>query len=105
MNIGERIKATRKELGLTQVELAKMAKVHQSTIADLERGRTVSTLSLTQIADALKINSTWLSTGIGSKSAEKNDPITEEILSIYDKLDDKFKKILLEQARMLDKMK
>ena len=35
MPIGQRIKQVRKELGITQVQLAKAAKVNQSTIADL----------------------------------------------------------------------
>lgn len=67
MAIGERIKATRKERGLTQVALAKAAKVQQSTIADLERGRTNKTPSTAQIATALGVDAMWLATGKGKK--------------------------------------
>jgi SOS-response transcriptional repressor LexA len=69
MNIGERIKETRKERGMTQVALAKAAGVHQSTIADLERGRTTKTPSAAQIARVLGVDALWLATGRGRKEA------------------------------------
>lgn len=69
MKIGERIKQVRKERRLTQVALAKIAKVQQSTIADLERGRTEKTTSLVEIAYALGVNPAWLSSGKGRKEA------------------------------------
>ena len=67
MPIGQRIKQVRKELGITQVQLAKAAKVNQSTIADLERGRTNNTTSAAQIAQALGVNAMWLDEGKGEK--------------------------------------
>lgn len=44
---------TRKELGLTQVDLAKMSGVPQSTIARIERGDNVTFGKLSQIAHAM----------------------------------------------------
>lgn len=67
MTIGQRIKQERKARKLTQVELAKASKVQQSTIADLERGRTSGTPSTPQIAQALGVNAYWLATGKGQK--------------------------------------
>jgi SOS-response transcriptional repressor LexA len=67
MTIGDRIKSARKALGITQVELSKAARVLQSTIGDLERGRTSGTPSLVQIAKALKVSADWLATGKGAR--------------------------------------
>ncbi len=74
MTIGDRIKQARKEIGMTQVELAKHAKVNQSTIGDLERGHTSKTPSVVQIAKALKVSAEWLSTGKGSRELSNVAP-------------------------------
>lgn len=66
MTIGNRIKEVRTRLGLTQMQLAKNAGVKQSTIADLERGHTNRSPSITQIAMALGVNPDWLVTGKGA---------------------------------------
>jgi len=51
-----RIKRRRRELGLTQEELAKRAKIRQSHLSAIERGasRTVTVDTLTKVARALK---------------------------------------------------
>ena len=65
--IGQRVKARRLEMGLTQVQLARKAGMKQSTLSDLERGRNDSTMELINLASALNCRPEWLRTGKGSK--------------------------------------
>jgi transcriptional regulator with XRE-family HTH domain len=54
--VGERIRAIRKEKGLTQEELAKLTAQHYSYIGGIERGeRNISLESLDKILEALEI--------------------------------------------------
>jgi ribosome-binding protein aMBF1 (putative translation factor) len=54
--IGDRIRTIRKENGLTQEQLAEMAKVHYRYISDIERGeRNISIETLEKVMDALKV--------------------------------------------------
>ena len=65
--IGQRVKAIRLEIGLTQVQLAKKAGMKQSTLSDLERGRNDSTMELVNLASALNCRPEWLMKGKGDK--------------------------------------
>ena len=49
-----RVRSRRKELGLTQIQLAKKAGLSQTTIADIERGRNDGSRSLLELARALQ---------------------------------------------------
>ncbi|MCX4025078.1 helix-turn-helix domain-containing protein [Endozoicomonas sp. SM1973] len=60
MNIGERIKLRRKELGLTQEQLARMVNVSQAAIHKLEEGRTRQPRNILDLASALKCQPEWL---------------------------------------------
>lgn len=85
--LGRRIRQARKELGLTQVELAKLVGIKQASISELETGETVAPSGQTLIAMAhhLNISATWLMTGKGNKSAEKQDQSTE-ILDLIERI-------------------
>lgn len=61
------LKQARKQAGLTQTELAKKAKVSQTTISDIERGRNHGSAELPSIALALGVAVEDL-TGIGLKT-------------------------------------
>lgn len=63
--IGERVKARRKELGLSQVVVAKQAGMTQGNLSDLERGRNTTTINLLAIAKALSVDPMWLQFGEG----------------------------------------
>lgn len=55
--IGERIRIFRKERGLSQEELAHLAKLHTTYIGQLERGEKNATLeSIEKVAKALEIS-------------------------------------------------
>jgi phage repressor protein C with HTH and peptisase S24 domain len=64
-NLAERLAFARERMGLTQGVLAKMAGVSQGTIGNLEAGLRNSTRSILEIAAALGVDATWLSTGKG----------------------------------------
>lgn len=66
--IGDRIKARRTELGLTQKELATRSGVSQSAIALLEVGKRKKSGDLAQIAATLGISSLYLATGRGTRT-------------------------------------
>lgn len=61
--IGSRIKAKRKEAGISQAELAKRVGLTQSAIAMLESGRRQKTRELVEIARVLGVSPTYLSNG------------------------------------------
>jgi SOS-response transcriptional repressor LexA len=68
MSIGSRIKQARKAMKLTQIELAKKSGLNQSTISDLEVGKSQGTTYLGTLASALNVNALWLETGKGQMS-------------------------------------
>jgi transcriptional regulator with XRE-family HTH domain len=69
--IGERIRAERLRLGLTQLDLAKVAGVTKAAISALERGTSKNPRpeTLVSIAARLGVNITWLVNGSGPRLA------------------------------------
>ena len=63
MNIADRVKLKRAELGLTQADLAIRAKTSQQAIQQLEDGRTKRPRYLPELAVALNCSVQWLLTG------------------------------------------
>jgi transcriptional regulator with XRE-family HTH domain len=72
--LGERLLARRKKLHLEQDDLAKMAKVSQTTISDLERGRNKRSKFVGQLARALRCRVDWLEKGQGPEEEGEIDP-------------------------------
>lgn len=62
----DRIKMRRRALQLSQVDLARMARVSQTTISDIERGRNDGSRELVALAAALKVRPEWLNSGVGN---------------------------------------
>jgi transcriptional regulator with XRE-family HTH domain len=77
--MGEIIRRKRKELGMTQDQLANSANVSQSYIADLENGNvknpTVNTIA--KIAAVLNLNNEQLLNEVGIGDGEINSDILE----------------------------
>jgi DNA-binding XRE family transcriptional regulator len=62
--VGERIKARRVELGLTQEKLAAQAKITKGFLSDVENGRrNVGADTLLELAGALSVSLDYLMTG------------------------------------------
>lgn len=72
--LGERLKARREKLELDQEQLAKRAKVSQTTISDLERGRNKRSKFVGQLARALHCRVEWLEKGRGPEEEGEIDP-------------------------------
>lgn len=70
MSMGERLKTARKQRKLSQIRLAEMTGVSQSTISDIERGRNAGSTESAKLAAALGVSALWLSTGRGPKHEE-----------------------------------
>jgi len=68
--LGSRIRAARKEAGMTQVELAQKVGIAQPTLSNLEKGNYVGTSSMIDIAIALGVRPEWLATGKGDRKAQ-----------------------------------
>jgi transcriptional regulator with XRE-family HTH domain len=81
MSIGSRIRELRlgQKPRLTQKALAKRARLSQTTISDLERGRNVSSTDLAAIAQALGVTAEYL-TGGGERPAPVQEqlPLTDD---------------------------
>lgn len=67
MNLGYRVRLVRKELGLTQLELAQSINKTQTYIQSLEKRDSVKTDSASALAKALKVNLEWLQTGLSTR--------------------------------------
>ncbi|PZP43829.1 MAG: hypothetical protein DI598_15275 [Pseudopedobacter saltans] len=65
-DLGFRFRKVRKEINLTQKEIASIMEVSQGTITDLERGRMkLSKKNAQKLSEKLGINTGWLNTGEG----------------------------------------
>ena len=100
MNYGIRLREARKRAGLTQEELAARAKVSQSTITNIERGRYLNSRHTVALAQVLGVDPVFLETGKESRIHSSREYITE-IMEIYRALPPKFQKALLDDARRL----
>ena len=72
--IGDKIKEYRKQLGLTQVQLAKRLGITQGTLALYETGKRHPKIeTVNRIADALCVSSSKLFDGVEIEEAEKTE--------------------------------
>ena len=65
MEFKDRLKTARKHGKLTQTELAQAVGISQTSITDLERGKSQSTSYVAEIAKACSVDPLWLATGRG----------------------------------------
>ncbi len=96
--VGQNISKRRKELNLTQVELAKILQIKQESLSRMEKGRIAPKFSrLEDIAHALDINITDLFTN------KNNSPLNEKSLFFYrlSKLDKKYQDCFLTTNRLI----
>ena len=100
----DRLISARTEKKLSQAGLAKLAKCGQTTIASIENGRNQSSKLLPRLAEILNVHVKWLSEGKGDRYPTPIDPVTAEILRLYDVLPSDKQELLLEHARLLHKL-
>ena len=63
--LGERIRARRVQLGLTQERLGERAQLHRTYVASVERGRrNIPVLTLVRMAQALDVDAAVLVAGL-----------------------------------------
>lgn len=65
MNYSQRLKAARKQAGLTQAELARQVGIDQTSISNLERGKSQGSSHTVSIASVCGVSPVWLETGVG----------------------------------------
>ncbi|MFV3316533.1 LexA family transcriptional regulator [Pseudomonas sp. NY15374] len=70
MNYSQRLKAARKHAKLTQAELSKAVGITQTSISDLERGKSASSTFSASIARICGVSALWLETGEGSMTVD-----------------------------------
>jgi len=80
--LANRIDATMKERGYSQDQLAEKSGVSQTTIHKLIAGKALESRKLSNIADALNVNTDWLAKGKGSKYAGR----VNEMVGDYNKI-------------------
>ena len=65
MEFKDRLKAARRHAKLNQTELAERAGITQTSISDLERGKSKATAFAAQIASVCGVSPMWLAEGVG----------------------------------------
>jgi phage repressor protein C with HTH and peptisase S24 domain len=63
----ERVRSRRKELGLSQKDLADATGLSQTTISDIERGRNDGSREVVALAKVLRVQAQWLAYGLQPK--------------------------------------
>ncbi|MBH3364807.1 LexA family transcriptional regulator [Pseudomonas sp. URMO17WK12:I11] len=74
MNYSQRLKAARKHAKLTQAELSKAVGITQTSISDLETGKSASSTFGASIARICGVSALWLETGEGSMTEQGQNP-------------------------------
>jgi transcriptional regulator with XRE-family HTH domain len=80
--MGARVRYVRKNLALTQTELAKLAGVTQPVISDLEANRTHTSGRTASIAAALGVKALWLETGHSETDNLAQEAVNNDMLII-----------------------
>ena len=70
MEFKDRLRAAREKANLTQAQLAEMAGMTQTTISDLERGKSSGTSFSARIANICGVSALWLESGEGDEDVE-----------------------------------
>lgn len=104
MTVGERIKARRKELGMSQEELcSRVGYKEKATISKIEKdGRTLRQSKILLFADALQVSPLYLLTGEDAPDPYKKPDAKEiEYAELVSQLTDEEKQDVLDYIRYL----
>lgn len=99
--IGKRIRARRKALGLTQVDLAVAAGVKQNTLSDIETGKTAEMegSTLAGLCRELRLTPEYLVFGHGEAEDTDLAMIESEMVAIIRSISPEQREMLLGMAR------
>lgn len=96
MAINERIKALRKELGLTQKDFSEKIGIKRNTLSYIESGNsTVTDSNIKLICEKFNINETWLRTGEGEKERRDDNTLLKKFLEHGNSKDKAFIEVFL----------
>lgn len=96
--VADRLKSCRAELGWTQVQLAKKARLkNQSIIGALESGYRKKSAHIPAIAFALGVSALWLASGKGSKELGASN--VAPFQPVKESLEDQVIKMLADMSR------
>ena len=99
--LGQRIRAQRIRLGMTQEELAKATFIPKPTISNYENDRIdIKSSVIAELAKALETDPNYLI--MGKKATESNNRFVDEAADLLSKITDpKVQELLLKQIRAL----
>ncbi len=101
--MGDRIKALRQSLGLTQQEFAEKIGIKRGAIANYEIGRNISDVVINSICMTYNVNERWLRTGEGEMFVQiaRDKEIMRFVGDVMQGEDDNFRRrFLLALARL-----
>lgn len=104
MSIGNRVRGRRKELGMTQVDLARSCGITQASLSNIETGETKSLrgMTLLALARALRTTTRWIMSGKGPHEPEPQLSAQEErLLELFLDLSDTNRAAVLAAAEAL----
>jgi transcriptional regulator with XRE-family HTH domain len=104
MSAGTRIREKRKEMKLTQVQLAKIAGVSQATISDYENDVTTNHRAdeLMRIASALRTTPEYIMEGTGPQSLKDAESDATSLLETFNKLNQNSRAALIAAAKAME---
>jgi len=85
MELKDRIKIARKHAGLTQLQLAERAGLDQTSISNLERGKSQGSSFTAQIASVCGVSAIWLAGGKGEMTVFQYE---KDLSRIADEVED-----------------
>ena len=108
----ERLIEAREEAKLSQLQLAKLARCGQTTVASIENGRNKGATPLVMLAHVLGVSPFWLVEGIGPKRPASvalqpmpANPISDAderlVLAAYRAADKRMREVMLASARQV----
>jgi transcriptional regulator with XRE-family HTH domain len=99
---GGRLIELRTALELTQEKFAEKIRVSKGYMSALEQGhRELNSRLIKLISDTFGVNEAWLDAGMGEMFLEPKDVDLLEIISLFNQLHPKLKKLVIKQLKVL----
>jgi transcriptional regulator with XRE-family HTH domain len=100
--LGGRLIELRTALGLTQEKFAEKIRVSKGYMSALEQShRELNSRLIKLISDTFGANENWLQSGTGKMFSEPKDIELSEIISLFNQLHPKLRKLVIQQLRVL----